>query len=323
MAPVFGRAHDDNDVGPARLVVSGLTRYAKRHRGEVTENEYQRNRDQKPQELFERPGYADVNIVRLMAANLITSTANPLFKEIRKAQQRGGLTTHGWMIAEGPRLLAEVARSGVIVECLVVSEGVAVPKEIRTARVVEVHDRVFRSISGTETPQGVMALFAPPRYHVADLLAGVPLVVVLDGVQDPGNAGTIVRSAEAFGATGVVFLDGSASPVNPKVLRASAGSLLRVPFAEMPRQDFDLGIPLFAGVSQDGAAPWECNFQGPCAIVVGSEGQGVSADLRKVARPVSIPTAGVESLNAAVAASLLLYEVSRQRAGAERRISVE
>ncbi len=249
-----------------------------------------------------------------MAANHITSPANPLLKEIRKAQQRGGLTAQGWMIAEGPHLVEEVARSGLIAACVVVTQGLSLPPGLRADRVFEVPARVFQSISGTETPQGMLALLEPPHATLPEILSARALAVVLDGVRDPGNLGAIARSAEAFAATGLVILDGSANPWSPKALRASAGSLLRIPVIRAPRDTFALPIPLFAGRGDRGDAPWTCDFSGPCAIVVGNEGQGVSDPILRLARPVRIPTRGVESLNAAVAASLLLYEAARQRA---------
>jgi TrmH family RNA methyltransferase len=143
----------------------------------------------------------------------------------------------------------------------------------------------------------------------------------MDGVQDPGNAGTIVRAAEAFGASGVLFLKGTVSPWNPKTLRASAGSLFRVPFVtgiEPPEAVSAIrlhSLRTFAAMPFTGSEKLvhAADLTGNCAIVVGSEGRGVSPELRAVAEGLAIPTAGVESLNAAVAASILLYEARRQR----------
>jgi len=136
---------------------------------------------------------------------------------------------------------------------------------------------------------------------------------VLDGIQDPGNAGTIVRAAEAFAATGVMFLKGSVSPFNSKTLRASAGSLFRVPF--VAALDPAIGraalqqnrLSIYAGMPHAGEAA-RPRMTRPCALVIGNEGRGVSEEFRSLAEPVSIPTAGVESLNASIAAAILLYE---------------
>ena len=145
-------------------------------------------------------------------------------------------------------------------------------------------------------------------------------MLILDGVQDPGNAGAIVRSAEAFGATGVLFLKGSVSPYNPKTLRASAGSLFRVPALHGVDPAVALalvrehGAALYAATSAGGRPLDQTDLTAASAIVIGSEAHGVGPELSDVARAVSIRTTGVESLNAAVAASVLLYEARRQRA---------
>ncbi|HYA15894.1 MAG TPA: RNA methyltransferase, partial [Bryobacteraceae bacterium] len=189
------------------------------------------------------------------------------------------------------------------------------------ARTVVLADSVFQTISSTETSQGVIALVRPPEWKMSDLFDQRSLVVVLDGIQDPGNAGTIVRAAEAFGASGVMFLKGTVSPWNPKTLRASAGSLFRVPqvtgiesaaaVAALEKHHVSLYAAMpFTGEQQ---TPASANLDRPCAIVIGSEGRGVSAELRTAATGLAIPTVAVESLNAAVAASVLLYEAHRQR----------
>src|SRR5437016_6072802 len=160
----------------------------------------------------------------------ITSAASPLLKDVRRAIARGALTEQGWCVAETFHLLEEALRSDCEVKTVLVAESVrsaAVAHVGRLARVkvVVLADPLFQGLSGTESSQGVMALVKPPVWKLEQLFRGCPLVVVLDGLQDPGNAGAIVRAAEAFGATGVLFLKGTASPHNSKTLRASAGSL--------------------------------------------------------------------------------------------------
>jgi TrmH family RNA methyltransferase len=149
--------------------------------------------------------------------------------------------------------------------------------------------------------------------------------VVLDGVQDPGNAGAIVRAAEAFGAAGVLFLRDTAGPFNPKTVRASAGSLFRLPFVyglerEAVRRELRAReLRVLAAGAQNGQPPHGVDWTLPSALVIGSEAHGVSAPLGRDATAVRIPTRGVESLNASAAAAVLLYEASRQRAGADSR----
>ena len=248
----------------------------------------------------------------------ITSAANPLLKDIRKALRAGDATEAGLLIVEGPRLLAEARRSGLRIRCVITAEeGIALSSE----REVRVPVSVFRSISGTETPQGVIALAEPPAFSPDLLFADPALILVLDGVQDPGNAGTIARAAEAFGATGMIFVKGSANPLHPKTLRASAGSLFRLPAitADSAVQVIErlagqvqifAAVPFAAGAKPIGAA----DLRKPCALVIGSEGSGVGRGFLAAAAVVTIPTIRVESLNAAMAATLLLYEAARQRA---------
>lgn len=159
---------------------------------------------------------------------ILTSPANPWLKEVRRAIVRGTLTREGLCVAESFHLLEEALRSDCPVEAVLAAESVrsAVESHVRRLqglRVMVLADALFREVSGTESTQGVMALVRPPRWTLEQLFRGKPLVVVLDGVQDPGNAGAILRAGEAFGATGVLFLKGTVSPYNPKAVRASAG----------------------------------------------------------------------------------------------------
>jgi TrmH family RNA methyltransferase len=176
-----------------------------------------------------------------------------------------------------------------------------------------VPEQLFKTIAGTEASQGLIALVEPPEWKIGQLFGERSLVVVLDGIQDPGNAGTIVRTAEAFGATGVIFVKGSVSPFNSKTLRASAGSLFRMPFVA----GLEAAI-VRAALQQNRLKTYAAMPQGeqkklerPCALVIGNEGRGVSEEFRSLAEAVSIPTANVESLNASVAAAILLYEAYR------------
>ncbi|MFN7936210.1 MAG: RNA methyltransferase [Bryobacteraceae bacterium] len=254
----------------------------------------------------------------------IASIRNPRVKEIRRALAKGTLTEDGCAVAETFHLLEEALRSDCKVPAVLAAESVrgAVEQHIRNLpgiRFAVLEDDVFAGLGSTESSQGVIALVRPPQAAFEDLVRGRALLVVLDGVQDPGNAGTIVRSAEAFGATGVLFLKGSVSPYNAKTLRASAGSLFRLPSVSGMDADLARAALLQAGLDIYTAMPGaarqlqEVDFRRKCAIVVGSEGQGVSAPMRGIADDITIPTSSVESLNAAVAASIILYEASRQR----------
>ena len=264
----------------------------------------------------------------MLTSETIASAANPLLKDVRRAVAHGSLTTSGCCVAETFHLLEEALRSPCEVKTVLAAESARAAVEafgprLHGVKVAFLPDALFAGIAATETSQGVIALVPPREWKFQQLLHGKTLVVVLDGIQDPGNAGTIVRAAEAFGATGVVFLKGTVSPHNPKTLRASAGSLFRVPFvhgvafataAATLRQN---GVKLFAAMpaasttSADSVAATD--LTGRCALVVGSEARGVAAEWLASAAAVSIPTVGVESLNAAIAAGILLYEARRQR----------
>ena len=229
------------------------------------------------------------------------------------------------MVAESFHLLEEALRGDLEVGTVLAAASVrnAVEQHVRglkTVRVTVVDDRLMQQISSTESTQGVISLVRPPVWNIEAVFRGRPLTVVLDGLQDPGNAGAVVRSAEAFGATGVVFLAGCVSPYNPKTLRASAGSLFRVPFvfgvdpelaqAAMRQRKLQvLSTSPRARLRLD-----RCDLTQPTAVAFGSEAHGVCATFKIAARAVRIPTSGVESLNAAVAAGVVLYEAARQRA---------
>jgi RNA methyltransferase, TrmH family len=254
----------------------------------------------------------------------LTSPRNPLLKEVRKAILRGSTTDQGFAVAESFHLLEEALRSDCEISAVFAAESVrsAVESHVRglkTIKVTVLPDDLFQSISATESSQGVMALVRPPQWTLEQLFRGRSLTVVLDGVQDPGNAGAILRAAEAFGATGVFFLKGTVNPYNAKCLRASAGSVFRVPL--VPAMDPHLllaaieqrKLDLFALMPKGSRELGEANFTRKCAIIVGSEGRGVSERLRAKAVDIRIPTAGVESLNAALAAGIVLYVARKQR----------
>src|SRR5262245_3109757 len=251
-------------------------------------------------------------------AETITSAANPLVKDVRRAIARGALTERGWCVAEGFHLLEEALGSGSAVQSVLSAES----PELRGMRIgsvkyTRVPDALFHTISSTENSQGVIALVNPPAWTLDRLLGERALVVLFDGIQDPGNAGAIVRAAEAFGATGAIFLKGSVSPFNPKTLRASTGSLFRLPFLHGVETGLVLDQPLawYAAVAKGAAfSIRDADFRAPSGIIIGSEAHGVRDSLLASATTVTIPTVGVESLNAAVAAGVLLYEASRQRA---------
>jgi TrmH family RNA methyltransferase len=241
----------------------------------------------------------------------ISSLQNPLLKSVRRAIQKGTATEEGCLVAEGFHLLEEALTSGMKIDAIIgTTQGLAGVGDL-AGRIIELSDSMFRDLSGMETPQGIMALVRTPVWDRAMLSVGNPLIVALDSVQDPGNAGTILRSAEAFGATAVFGLRGTVDFANPKLLRASAGSIFRLPVFRGELSE--LKVTLYGAAGEMGKPASAVDWRGPTAIVIGSEGQGLSEAVRKATQAVHIPTQGVESLNAAIAAAVFLYEASRQR----------
>jgi TrmH family RNA methyltransferase len=253
----------------------------------------------------------------------LTSAKNPLLQSVRRAVASGRSTDDGRIAIEGPHLIQEALRSHWRLERVLVTPGARARHTQLLAQIdaetIEVPARAFDSLAGTETSQGIIALVTPTASTWADCLKGPGVAVILDGIQDPGNAGTIVRTAEAFGASGLIFLEGCVHVANGKFLRATAGSLFRMPYLEN-RKRADLmshlqtsNRRLYVLTTQAAVSLLQADLRTPCAIVVGSEAAGVSPELRACFEGLRIPTSRVESLNAAVACSIVLFEAARQR----------
>ena len=256
--------------------------------------------------------------------SVVTSRANARVKQLRAAFAGQARLSGGMVAIEGDNLLGEALRSGMVLKTIFVSERRELPRFVpKSVEVVWLSEDVFGSLMETQSPQGIAALLVPPVRRIEDVMTGTPLILVAAGLQDPGNLGTLVRSAEAFGATGVVTTPGTVSAWNQKALRASAGSLFRVPVVGMTVEELAglkaRGVVLMAAVaedSRDAVEAQDASFVGAAAVIIGNEGAGLSEELLAMADvKVTITCPGkVESLNAAVAGSVLLYEAARQRA---------
>jgi RNA methyltransferase, TrmH family len=277
---------------------------------------------------------------------VISSRDNKWLKEFRMAL-RGGLPTESGAVGvEGPRLVEEALRSGCPVRAVLFTES-GQRHHLRLAPyldrsevsipILNTTDRLFEGIADTEHPQGVAALVTPRSFSFEEILrtgegCSSPLILVLAGVQDPGNVGTIIRTAAAFGASAAVTVasgqSGTASPFNPKALRASAGAALHLPVlaGQAATAAIDrlraAGIRVMASSSRDSAdfaqpllTPWQVNWCQPVALLIGNEGQGLPEEIERSADArIRIPmSSSVESLNAAAAAAVLFYEAARQR----------
>jgi len=256
-----------------------------------------------------------------MPSNLITQVRN---LQRRKARKRSNLA-----VAEGVRVVEEALDAGLVIRGVVTARGAV--SQSRTMSLVqrvaehaipieEVAEREFSQMADTDTPQGVLALVELPRSTLADI---VPTpghaALVLDGVQDPGNVGTLVRTAFALGAPGAVLLPGTADPAHPKVVRSAMGASFRLPLVQASEGEFtkwirEAGIALWVSAG-DGTPLERLSAPERLALVVGNEGAGVRPTMRPLAaHQVAIPlTRGAESLNVAVAAGIILHEVRRGR----------
>jgi TrmH family RNA methyltransferase len=257
---------------------------------------------------------------------------NSLLKELRQVFARAERTETGDCAIEGLRIVEEAIRSGLRFRAVFFKESAQnlaerlLPQIGAHVERVLLPDKLFDGAVPSETPQGVAALVQVKEFSLDDVLERLQVgpIVAVAGLQDPGNLGTILRSAEAFGSAGVVLGDGTVSPFNSKVIRASAGSIFRLPVVlaktaggldEIVARLRKENVRLIATSSHKGTALDQARLTGPSAVFIGSEGSGLPRTLMaQVDELVAIPHAPqVESLNAGVAGSILLYEAARQR----------
>jgi len=257
-----------------------------------------------------------------------------LVKQLRQAFAHAERTEDGSCAIEGLRIVEEATRSGLRFRAVFFKESAQnlaerlLPQIGANVDTLLLPDKLFDDAVPSETPQGVAALVRVKEFCLADLMERVQVgpIIVLAGLQDPGNLGTILRSAEAFGSAGVVLGEGTVSPFNSKVIRASAGSMFRLPvilakaaggMEEISAKLRAQGVRLIATSSHKGTPLDQANLIGPAAVFVGSEGSGLTrAVLAQADELVAIPhLPQVESLNAGVAGSIVLYEAARQRRG--------
>jgi RNA methyltransferase, TrmH family len=258
----------------------------------------------------------------------VSSRQNALVKDLRKALSQGEPTAEGYLAIEGMRMIEEAIRSGLRFQAVFFSEAGSahatrlLPQIGSQVEILLLPEEVFVSAVSTESPQGVAALVKLRPHKFEDLMepGADGLLIGIAGIQDPGNLGTIIRSAEAFGARAVLLGEKTVSHFNPKAVRGSAGSLLRQPLLRVKLGESitalkQQGVKVLATSSHKGKPLHEADFTGAAMIVVGNEGAGVPQEILSMADElVTIPHAArVESLNAGIAASILLYEAARQR----------
>lgn len=256
---------------------------------------------------------------------MITSTANQHMKNLaglmKKAKERKKQKA---FVVEGIKMFEEAPREQVLqvyVSTSFLQEDTH-RKLLEDCRYEEVSDAVFKSVSDTQTPQGILAVIRMPEYSFEELLKEEHThLLILEGVQDPGNLGTMLRTGEGAGITGVIMSRTTVDLFNPKTIRSTMGSIYRVPFlvaedlGETLKQLKDKGVALYAAHLKGTASYDAFDYTKPCGFLIGNEGNGLTEETAALADTyIRIPMAGkVESLNAAVSAALLMYECSRQR----------
>lgn len=247
----------------------------------------------------------------------ITSRTNPLCTHLRKLASSGSYRRERReFLCDSPKLLEEALAYGGSLQTVVCTEQAALPFVPAGVRLVAVPGDVMKSISPAQTPQGVLCVCNMPESALPERLTG-RRYVVLDGVQDPGNVGTILRTADAFGADGVFLVNGCADLYNPKTVRATMGAIFRCPTWSCGLEEvleLLVGIPLYGAALRSDTTDVRTVDYSRCALAVGSEGRGLSqALLAACTKTLLIPMQPhCESLNAAVAAAVLLWEAARE-----------
>lgn len=266
----------------------------------------------------------------------ITSSSNEKLKKISLYSSKASARREdGVFVAEGTKLVAEAPSDKV--KQIVISESCLKALQSEKGRLYEAYsglaeslpddavicvpDHLFEKISTMKSPQGMLAVVEAPVYSEDDLKKTIPLILVLEDIQDPGNVGTVFRTAEAAGVTGIILSGGCADPLSPKVVRSTMGAVFRVPFIvrdnlpEEVRSLEEAGINCYAARLDESSEYDKCELDQPCALLIGNEGNGLSKEITDAAsHGIYIPMSGkTESLNAAISASILAYEARRQR----------
>lgn len=274
----------------------------------------------------------------------ISSSNNPLIKEIKSLKLRKHREAKGLFFVEGVRIVEEALISGAEIEEIIISEKVEKDEKIakllsaanyRGYDIFVVRESLFNDISDTQTPQGILAVVKMNTYSLKDIIGenitggsikkSTKCFVVLDTIQDPGNMGTIIRTADAAGFRGVIASKDCVDPYNPKVLRSTMGSIFHIPIhlslnlTETLKEIKTNGIRIYATHLKGNKYYYEVDMTKDMAIIIGNEANGISMESESMADVlIRIPMPGrAESLNASVAAGLLMYEPLRQKASRE------
>lgn len=262
-------------------------------------------------------------------SNVITSPQNQIVKEVKSLHLKSNRDKLGEFFVEGLRIVEDALQSRAFVEFAVVSESGLEKEEIRSMAqhlmehgvlAYSVSDRIYKELSDTETPQGILAVIKKPRNTFNKTIKDGQFYILLENIQDPGNMGTIIRTADAAGASGVIVSKGSVDVYNPKVLRSTMGSIFHLPIiksdnleetiTELKNHDFNILAAHLDGNTNH----FDVNMRHKTAIVIGNEANGISQAVTNQCQLIKIPMLGKsESLNASVSAAVIIYEYVRQK----------
>jgi len=255
----------------------------------------------------------------------ITSRENSIYKLVRALSQKKARENSGLFLIEGNRLVEEANSGGIKIKYLIINETAEnVPKINQDCQVLRLPNNLFKKVSDTVSSQGIIAVAEQIEISLAEIILGAkPLVVVLNGLQDPGNLGTIIRTSAAAGATAVLLTEGTVDLYNPKVVRSTMGSLFQVPIVsglddnEAVKWLNHNSINIMVADLDSEEYYYSANLKDSFALVIGNENRGANNIWRKAAyKKIKIPILGAtESLNASVAAGIILYDAVRQRLG--------
>lgn len=261
---------------------------------------------------------------------MITSAQNKLIKEVKGLARKRERSKTGLFVAEGLRFVQSALDVKAQVEYILYSESIFRTEEgcqliksleATQAKVMEIDDKLMAELSDTQSPQGIIAVVNQPKYTWQDINKDKGFILILDRLQDPGNLGTIIRTADAAGADGLVLTKGSVDVYNPKVLRSTMGSIFEMPilegleWEEIQSHLSQAGYEVYATALEDSVDYDTPDYKNASALIIGNEANGISSQiLDSVDTKVKIPIVGsAESLNAGVAAAVMMYEVLRQR----------
>ncbi|MCL2170354.1 MAG: RNA methyltransferase [Defluviitaleaceae bacterium] len=247
--------------------------------------------------------------------NVITSSANQIVKKIRALKEKKGRELYGAFLVEGDKFIGEIPQSWEV-ELLVAAEGRGLSHALGDCPRVTVSESIFATLTDVKSPQGVLTVVSKRVFTLDDIKT--PTIFVLEGISDPGNLGTILRTCHGLGVGGIIMTPDCVDIYSPKVVRASAGSVFHIPFITMEMNDAvnklkAKNVPIYATVKEGAVPVFELDLTASAAFLWGNEHKGLKPETITLAGKTATIPASAESLNVSMAAAIVAYEISRQR----------